>query len=213
MPRFFPIFLDLQDKPCLVVGAGEVGTRKSEQLLKYGARLTIVAPECTDTVRQWASDNRVVYIQREFQPSDIDGNLLVIGSTNNLDINRAVFESAEERNILANIVDEPDICNFIYGALVERGDLQIAISTSGRSPAYASHLRKQLEVQFDEDYATYLDILGQARVHARQSLTNLDTQKKAYNKILELDLLPLIRKGKAEDARKKALECISRLSD
>jgi precorrin-2 dehydrogenase/sirohydrochlorin ferrochelatase len=211
--RYFPIFLDLEGTECLVVGAGEIATGKAAQLLKYGARLTIVAPRATQQVLEWAKQGRVRYHDREFQESDLDGKTLVVGSTDRPEVNRRVYEAARSRNILANIVDVPELCSFIYGAVVERGDLQIAISTSGRSPAYAAHLRRELENQFGEEYAEYVDILGQVRRAVRKAVTDLEEQKNVYARILQMDLLSLIRSGRKEEALKAALECISPSSD
>lgn len=213
MPRYFPLFLDLQDKPCLVVGAGEIATRKAEQLLHYGARLTIVAPDASADVRHWASEGRVVWRQRSFEPSDLDGALLVVASTNLPDVNRAVFDAASELGVLANIVDVPELCHFTYGALVERGDLQIAISTSGRSPAYAARLKRDLEQQFGPEYEEYVDILGEARARARASLAEEALRKQALQRVMALDLLALIMEGRGEEARRRALACISPSSD
>ncbi len=213
MAKYFPVFLDLEGTECLVVGAGDIATGKAAQLLKYGASLTIVAPEATEQVREWASQGRVRYHAREFRESDLDGKVLVVGSTDRPDVNRSVFEAARRRGILANIVDVPELCSFIYGAVVERGDLQIAISTSGRSPAYAAHLRRELEQQFGEEYALYVDILGQVRRAVREAIPDLEEQKRVYSRILEMGLLSLIRAGRSDEALKAALECISPSSD
>lgn len=213
MPKYFPLFLDLQNKPCLVVGAGEIATRKAAQLLHYGARLTVVAPEASGTVREWALEGRVEWHQREFRDGDVEGMLLVVASTDNSQVNRAIFDAASGRGILANIVDVPDLCNFVYGALVERGDLQIAISTSGRSPAFARYLKKHLEAEFGPEYAEYLEILGEARALGREKLPGAAEQKAAYGRILEMDLLGLIREGRGDEARRRALACISPSSD
>lgn len=208
MADFFPIFLDLKGKRCLVVGAGEIASGKAAQLLKYGAKLTIVAPDVSDHVRAWADNGEIILLHRPFEPSDLDGQILVVGSTNDPEVNKRVYEEATARGIWANIVDVPELCSFIYGAIVERGDLQIAISTSGKSPAFASHLRKQLESQFGEQYAEYLKILAEARKAGRSRLKNIEQQKAAYSAILKLDLLDLIERGEIEEAREKALEVI-----
>jgi len=213
MARYFPIFLDLHGRPCLVVGAGAIATGKARQLLNYGAVLTIVAPQATEEVREWARSGRVNYHAREFRESDLDGQKLVIGSTDSPDVNRAVYEAADRRGIMANIVDVPELCSFVYGSLVERGDLQIAISTSGRSPSFASHLRKQLEAQFGEEYGTYLDILGQCREIAKKRFPDMEQRKAVLDRVMRLDLLELIREGKREEASREALECVSRSSD
>jgi len=213
MAKYFPLFLDIQDKPCLVVGAGQIATNKAEQLLKYGAKLTVVAPEASEQIRQWAAQGLLTYLPRAFLPDDLDGQTLVVGSTNAPSVNTQVFEEATRRGVMANIVDVPELCNFIYGAVVQRGDLQIAISTSGQSPVFAAQLRQQLELQFGEEYAAYLEILGEARRLARERLPDPETQKRAYDLILKLELLPLISDGKTDAAREATLQVIATLAD
>lgn len=208
MPKYFPLFVDLKDRPCLIVGAGQVATPKAAQLLKYGARLRIVAPEASEEVLGWARDGLVEFHQREFREEDLDGQQLVVGSTDLPEVNRQVYEAATRRGILVNIVDVPELCAFAYGALVERGDLQIAISTSGKSPAFAGYLRRQLEAQFGDEYADYLEILAECRTLGRQVLGDMEIQKAVYTQIMEMGLLELVRAGKIEEARKKALDCI-----
>ncbi len=209
MARYFPVFLDLSGRRCLVVGAGGVATAKAAQLLRYGADVTIVAPDATDTVHEWAEAGAVRYLARPFQPDDIQGALLVVASTSDPAVNSAVYAESTARGVLVNVVDIPDLCSFIYGAIVEQGDLQIAVSTSGRSPAYAAHLRVQLQERFGPEYAVYVDILGEAREKARRDLPGLDDQRQSYARLLALDLLDLIRAGHPEEARRRALECVS----
>lgn len=213
MPKYFPIFLDIRGKPCLVVGGGEIATHKASQLLKYGPRLTIVAPTATAAILDWAGRREISYAPRAFQPADVDGKTLVVSATNDKTVDAEVSEAAMERGVLVNIADVPELCSFVYGAIVERGDLQIVVSTSGRSPAFAAHLKRDLEHQFGEEYAQYLDILGEARLHTRRTLPDLKQQQAAYRKLLSMDLLGLLREGRADEARRKALECISPSSD
>lgn len=213
MARYFPIFIDLRGKPCLVVGAGEIGASKAAQLIKYGASVTVVAPEVHPDVDQWAKDGSIRLLRRSFQEADVEGMTLVVGSTSSTEVNTTVFEAASRRGILANIVDVPDLCSFTYGAIVERGDLQIVVSTSGRSPAYAARLRRELEDSYGEEYGIYLDILGQVRHQVQQTVDDLKHRKLIYRRVFEMDLLPLLREGRAEEARRLALQCISQSLD
>jgi uroporphyrin-III C-methyltransferase/precorrin-2 dehydrogenase/sirohydrochlorin ferrochelatase len=158
----FPIFVKLTGRPVLVVGAGPVAESKIGGLLAAGAAVTIVAPVATAAIREWASQNAVTWHPREFQPADLDGAAVVIAAVP-AGVARAVFDEARAGGILCNSVDDPDNCDFYYPAVVNRGDLQIAISTGGHSPALAQKLRKELEQQFGPEYAGWIQELGEAR--------------------------------------------------
>ncbi len=146
----------------LVVGAGPVCESKIGGLLAAGASIAVVAPRGTDTVRQWAQQGEIEWLTREFQPSDLDGAALVIAAVPAA-VAKDVFAEARARGVLCNSVDDPDNCDFYYPAVVNRGDLQIAISTAGHSPALAQRLRKQLEQQFGPEYAGWIQELGELR--------------------------------------------------
>jgi uroporphyrin-III C-methyltransferase/precorrin-2 dehydrogenase/sirohydrochlorin ferrochelatase len=158
----FPIFVKLAGRNVLVVGAGPVGESKIESLLAARANLTIVAPQATDAVRRWAAEGKLQWRQREFDPSDIDGSALVIAAVPAATA-KAVFEASRARGVLCNSVDDPVNCDFYYPAVVNRGDLQIAISTAGHSPALAQKIRKELEQRFGPEYAAWVQELGAAR--------------------------------------------------
>jgi uroporphyrin-III C-methyltransferase/precorrin-2 dehydrogenase/sirohydrochlorin ferrochelatase len=158
----FPMFVKLSGRRVLVVGAGPVGESKIGGLLHAGASVTIVAPAATDAIREWASQGKIEWRAREFTPADLDGAALVIAAVP-AQVAKAVFDEARARGILCNSVDDPDNCDFYYPAVVNRGDLQIAISTAGHSPALAQRLRKELEQQFGPEYAEWIQQLGDAR--------------------------------------------------
>jgi precorrin-2 dehydrogenase/sirohydrochlorin ferrochelatase len=161
--KLFPMFLKLRDRPCLVVGAGTIAESKIASLVKAEAKVSVVAPQATPQVRSWAQSNKIDWQQRAFQPNDLEGMLLVVAATSSTDLHEKIFEEATRRGVLCNIVDVPALCDFYYPAVVERGALQIAISTAGQSPALAQRLRKQLEDQFGPEYEEWLSQLGDSR--------------------------------------------------
>ncbi len=163
MSSLFPMFLKLDGRRCLVVGAGRIADGKAEGLLRAGADVTVIAPEANDSVRALAAAGRVTWHEREVQAGDTAGFFLVVAGTNVAAVNRAVVDEARAANILVNAVDDPPYCDFYYGSIVERGDLQIAISTAGESPALAQRLRKEIDAQLPPDTGEWLAEVGKLR--------------------------------------------------
>jgi precorrin-2 dehydrogenase/sirohydrochlorin ferrochelatase len=159
----FPMFVKLQNRSCLVVGAGTIGEGKIASLLESGATVWVVAPWVTPRVREWSAAGAVNWQQRVFTPDDLDGKFLVVAATPSAVVNAFVFEEARRREVLCNAVDDPPHCDFFYPAVVRRGDLQIAVSTNGKSPAFAQRLRQRFEQQFGPEFAEKIDDLGAAR--------------------------------------------------
>jgi precorrin-2 dehydrogenase/sirohydrochlorin ferrochelatase len=176
----FPLFVKLQGRACLVVGAGSTGESKIKGLLESGAKVRVVATLASEAVAEWALSGQIAWEQRNFQSSDLDGQFLVVVATSSRTLNQAIFREARQRNILCNAVDDPEHCDFYYPAVVRRGALQIAISTDGLSPALAQRLRRELEVQFGPQYAGWLQELGEAR----KQLFSRDMEPEARRKIL-----------------------------
>src|ERR1051326_672092 len=161
--NLFPIFVKLAGRRCLVVGAGTVGQAKIQSLLDAGARVHVVAPHGTATVAEWAQSGAISWDVRDFQPSDLDGAFLAIAATNSAATNAVIHQEAQQQNILCNSVDDPENCDFYYGSVVHRGDLQIAISTAGKSPALAQRLRHDIEKRIGPEYTAWVDELGTQR--------------------------------------------------
>jgi len=159
----FPAFLKLAGRKCLVVGAGPVGQSKIEGLLPTGADIVVVAPTATEPVRAWAELGRVRWNARSFEPADLENVFLVVVATSSSVLNEWIFEVANRRRVLCNVVDDPAHCDFYYPAVVRRGALQIAISTDGKSPALAQRLRKRMEEEFGPFYSSWLEELGNVR--------------------------------------------------
>ncbi|MGD1022877.1 MAG: bifunctional precorrin-2 dehydrogenase/sirohydrochlorin ferrochelatase [Candidatus Sulfotelmatobacter sp.] len=176
MSNLFPMFLKLEGKRCLVVGAGKVGEPKIGGLIDTGARLHVVALEATAAVHDWARAGKITLELRAFATEDLDETFLAVVATASSALNESIYRDAQRRGVLCNVVDVPEYCDFYYPAVVRRGDLQIAVSTSGQSPSLAQKIRQQLERQFGPAYAQWVAELGATRRLVLAS--NLDPQRK-----------------------------------
>jgi uroporphyrin-III C-methyltransferase / precorrin-2 dehydrogenase / sirohydrochlorin ferrochelatase len=163
----FPIFVKLQGRPVVVVGGGNIAGGKIPGLLQAQARVRVIAPQINSQISAWADAGEIEWSAKEFAPGDLQDATLVIAATSLQPVNAAVFQAAEAAGIFCNAVDDIANCHFYYGSIVQRGDLQIAISTNGKSPALAQRLRKELEQQYPAEYAAWLDSLGDAREKLR----------------------------------------------
>jgi siroheme synthase-like protein len=158
-----PVFLKLEGRRCLVVGAGVVASQKIHSLLECGAALTVVAPAAQADVRELAADGRIVWIERGYESADVNGQQLVIAATSDAEVNHRVYGDAVAAGVLANAVDDPPYCDFYFGSVVRRGPLQIGISTAGESPALSQRLRHELEAALDDEAGPWLERLGALR--------------------------------------------------
>jgi precorrin-2 dehydrogenase/sirohydrochlorin ferrochelatase len=180
--KVFPLFLKLQNRPCLVVGAGTVGEGKIAGLLEADAKIRVVAPQATPRVESWSKTKKLDWRQRPFQPTDLEGMFLVIAATSSTPLHEQIFAETRGLGVLCNVVDVPHLCDFYYPALVRRGPLQIAISTAGESPALAQRLRQDLEVQFGPEYEAWVTALGKARSEiATKDLSVEDRKELLHN--------------------------------
>ena len=158
---FYIACLRLTGRKCLVVGGGEVGLEKIEGLLACDGDVVLVAPDACEAVRALAAEGSIEWIEREFEPADLEGKFMVIAATDDTDVNIAVYDVAEERAMLVNVVDVPSLCNFILPAIVRTGPLAIAISTAGASPALAKRMKREISELFGETYAELAEILNE----------------------------------------------------
>ena len=191
MTSLFPMFLKLQGKRCLVVGAGNVGEPKIEGLLETGARIRVVALQASPAVREWARAGKIELELRAFTADDLRDVFLAVVATSSRTLNERIYREAQVRGVLCNVVDVPDLCDFYYPSVVRRGDLQIAVSTAGQSPSLAQKIRQQLEKQFGPGYAAWVAELGETRKLILGS--PLDKQQK-------LDLLHSLASREAVEA-------------
>jgi precorrin-2 dehydrogenase len=194
---FYVACLKLKGRRCLVVGGGEVGLEKVEGLLACDGDVTLVAPEVEPELRALADEGSIRWEAREYETADLDGAFLAIAATNDSEVNIGVYEDAEARAMLVNVVDVPPLCNFILPALVRTGPLAIAISTAGASPALAKRMKREISALFGEEYARLAVLLNDARGWAKATLPTYQDRKDFFEGIVngEPDPIALLRSG------------------
>ncbi|MDL1956038.1 MAG: bifunctional precorrin-2 dehydrogenase/sirohydrochlorin ferrochelatase [Candidatus Desulfofervidus auxilii] len=210
--RYYPILLDLKGKNCLVVGGGQVAWRKIKRLLDCGAKVKVVAREVLPELKEAIDKKNVIYLGKEYKSEFLKDTFLVIGATDDEELNQKLSIEANNINILCNIVDQPEKCNFIVPSVVVRGDLIIAISTSGKSPALAKRLRLRLEKEFGEEYAHFLNLLGKIRDIIKKKIPDQKQREIIFAKLVDSELLDYFKKKDLE-AIKKYLKKIIPESD
>jgi precorrin-2 dehydrogenase/sirohydrochlorin ferrochelatase len=198
---FYIACLRLSGRKCLVVGGGDIGLEKIEGLLACDGDVVLVAPEAGAEVRALAAEGSIEWVRREFEPGDVAGKFMTIAATDDTDVNIAVYEAAEERAMLVNVVDVPSLCNFILPAIVRTGPLAIAISTAGASPALAKRMKREVSELFGSDYAELAAILNEVRGWAKGTLPTYQDRKAFFESIVngEPDPVELLRDGRRDD--------------
>ena len=197
--QYYPVHLDIKNRNCLIVGGGAVGTRKVNTLLECGAHVTVVSPDPTSQLTRLASEESITLKTRAYRSDDLSGMFLVIGATDDETLNLQISKDAERAHILCNIVDRPEVCNFILPSIVRRGDLVITISTSGKSPALAKNLRQKLETQFGREYADFLLLMGAIRQKLLNQAHEPEVHKALFNQLIDSDLIQLMQAGKTAE--------------
>ena len=200
---FYIACLKLTGRRCLVVGGGEIGLEKVEGLLACDGDVTLVAPEAVPELEELAREGSIRWERREYEPTDLEGTFMVIASTDDTDVNIRVYEDAEKRAMLVNVVDVPPLCNFILPAIVRTGPLAIAISTAGASPALAKRIKRQIAEEYGEPYARLAVLLNEARGWAKGTLPTYQDRKEFFEWIVngDPDPISLLRAGDAQAVR------------
>ena len=191
--KYYPVNLDMTNKRCVIVGGGEIAERKVERLLECGAQVTVVSKSLTPVLKARKKTGQMDHIDRDYEDQALDGAFMVIGATDRNDVNERISKDAMARGLLVNIVDDPDRCNFILPSLVQQGDLSIAISTGGKSPALAKKLRKELEKQYGPEYQTLLVIMGILRKRILAGDQRAADNKAVFEDLVHSDILQAIR--------------------
>ncbi len=199
--RYYPICLDLQNRPVLVVGGGIIAEGKALQLVEANANVHLVSPTLTETLRQKVEQGIITYRQGEFTETDLDGKALIVSATNVEAVNEAVARAANARGLLCNVVDQPTLCNFITPTIVARGDLQIAISSSGKSPTVAQRVKREISALIGKEYEAFLEITAELRAKARQALPTYEARREFLKSFVESEALDLVRGERLEDAK------------
>jgi len=191
---YYPILMDLEGKRVLVVGGGGVAERKVRTLLEFGARVDVVSLDLSPALRDLSEGGRVQWAGREFEPSHLKGATLVIAATDDAEANRRVSAACRKQGIPVNAVDQPADCTFIVPAVVRRGDLLLAVSTSGRSPALARSVREELETRFGPEYADFLALMGSVREEVLARGRDQKTNQAVFESLVQSNLLDAVRR-------------------
>ncbi len=187
MANLLPVFMKLDGRRCLMVGAGAVALEKLQAIDGTGAVVHVVAQVVRPEVAAMVADGKITLEQRSFMPTDLDGIYVVIAATNNSAVNAEIHRLAGERGILCNSVDDPPNCDFYFGSIVRRGDLQISISTAGKSPAISQRLRKEIDALLPADAGAWLDAIGEIRAEILATLPPGDERKKLLHQLAQRD--------------------------
>ena len=198
--RYFPIFLDLDKRPCLVVGGGEIAARKAQQLLRSNADVVVIAPRMGDAIQALAQQGRVRHETREFQPRDVSGCALVIAATSDQQVNQAVAAAARAENVPVNVVDNPALCSFIMPSVVDRDPVQIAVSTGGASPVLARLLRAKLETLIPASYGRLATVVREFRGRVRQHFPEFRQRRRFWENVLQGPVVEMLFAGREQAA-------------
>ena len=205
---FFPIFLKLHGRPCVVVGGGEVALRKVGMLLKAEAEVTVVAPELCEALAELRSVGRIVHLPERFSPFQIDGAWLVIAATDDAEINRWVSDAAQVRNIPVNVVDTPALCTFVVPSVVDRSPIVIAISSGGKAPVLARMLRARLETMIPATYGRLATLAAEFRERVKQRFANMQQRRMFWEDVFQGAIAERVLSGQEEAARTGLIEAL-----
>ena len=199
--NYLPIFIDIIKKPCLVVGGGDIAYRKITLLLKANARITCVSPRCCDGIAQLAKDNKINLLIKDFEPSDINTQMLIVSATDNTALNTQVSQLAKSANIPVNVVDSPDLCSFIMPSIVDRSPIVIAISSAGKAPVLARLIRAKLESTIPNAYGKLAALAGNFRDQVKTKFNNIEDRRYFWEKVFSGVVAEKVFAGKIDEAQ------------
>ena len=198
MAPYYPVFLDLKGRPCVVIGGGDVAERKIQNLLECHARITVISPVATPSIGEWAGRGELQWQAREYVAGDLKGAMLAIAATDQEWVNEAVADEAAKEGVILNVVDKPGLCTFIAPAVVRRGEVTVAVSTGGSSPALARKMRESLERSEALEYAHLAGVLSSARKELK--LRRAEVHPDRWQECINGDLVALVKDGKSQQA-------------
>lgn len=205
--RYYPVFLDIAGKPVVVIGGGNIAHQKVVGLLKAAANVTVISPELNPAMSALGEDGRFRHIPRDYEPGDLEGYVLAFVATDDRSVNATVAAEGKERRVWVNAVDDPPYCDFIMPGIAQQGDLIVAVSTSGTSPAMARKMREEIEAFLTEDYALMLTLAAEVRAELRERDIIVDPE--TWNRALDGELKQLLADGKREQAKERLLRSLS----
>ncbi len=201
MNTYYPVYLELRDQPCVVIGGGKIAEGKVEGLLAARAQVTVIAPELTPQLQQCVEQKSITYLARKYQPGDLTGAFMVICATDQPEINHQVWQEASANHQLVNVVDDTPRCNFIAPSILRKGDLTIAISTSGKAPVLAVRLKERLQRELGPEYERFLELAGELREPLAQHIPDFETRKALWYELVDSEILDILANGDIDAAR------------
>jgi precorrin-2 dehydrogenase len=207
MNTYYPVYIQLRQQSCVVIGGGKIAEGKVEGLLAVEAKVTVISPGLTQRLHELAEEKQITYLARVYQPGDLTGAFMVICATDQAEINQQVWEEANSNHQLVNVVDDTPRCNFIAPSILRKGDLTIAISTGGKAPALAVRLKERLQRELGPEYERFLQLAGELRGPLAQHVPDFETRKALWYELVDSEILDVLARGDEISAR----EIISRV--
>src|SRR5215216_7205692 len=207
MNTYYPVYIELREQPCVVIGGGKIAEGKVDGLLAAQAQVKVISPALTLHLRDLAQKSQITYVEREYQPGDLSGAFMVICATDQAQINHQVWQEATSNHQLVNVVDDTPRCNFIAPSILRKGDLTIAISTSGKAPALAVRLKERLQRELGPEYERFLELAGELREPLARHVPDFETRKALWYELVDSEILDVLARGDESLAR----EIISRV--
>jgi precorrin-2 dehydrogenase/sirohydrochlorin ferrochelatase len=204
--KYYPAYLDLRERPCMVIGGGAVAERKALALLEAGAVVTIISPMLTSKLHELSDSGKITYLQKQYEEKDISGEFLVIAATDSAEVNTLVASACRKKHVLVNVAVPPELGSFIVPSVVERGDLLIAISTSGASPALSKKIRQDIEQRYGTEYEILLEKLSAIRQRVLEEIPDEGKRRQVFQAIVDSDVIDLIKQGKMHAAELRMAE-------
>ena len=204
--KYYPAYLDLRERPCVVIGGGAVAERKAIALLEAGASVTIISPALTQKLHKLSESGKITHIEKQYEEQDLSGAFLVIAATDSAEVNTRVASACRKKQVLVNVATPPEKSTFIVPSVVERGDLLIAISTSGTSPALAKKVRHDVEQRYGGEYELFLNNLSAIRKRVLEEIPDESKRRTVFQAIVDSDVIDLIRQGKTHAAELRMAE-------
>ncbi len=205
---YYPLFVDLAGRRCVVVGGGAMAEAKVEALVECGAEVVVISPQVTERIRRWAEEGRLRWEPRAYRLGDLEGAWLVVSAPDDRSLNRAVWEEAQARRVWVNAVDDPSHCSFIAPAVYRQGELVLAVSTSGKAPALAVRLRDRFASQLGPEYAAFLELAAELRGELVRRIPQFERRRALWYRILDSGVLDDLRAGARERARERFLHLV-----
>jgi precorrin-2 dehydrogenase/sirohydrochlorin ferrochelatase len=206
--KYYPIYLNLRDRPCLIVGGGHVAERKTLSLIEAGANVTVISPSLTKKLQELAQSGKIIHQQKTFDDKDLTDALLVIAATDLQEVNANICALCKKRNILVNVVTSLDGSSFIVPSVVERGELLIAVSTSGVSPALSKKIRQELDERYGLEYEIFLGKMSMLRARLMDEVKDDGVRREILQTLADSDVMSLLKEGKIHDADQRIAEIV-----